>query len=1175
MLVWTYASWMDWIGRILASVAAVGAGTAYPLMTIVFGNFVNDFNQWAIGQSSPASFQASVNSNATYLVYLWVGKFTLSYISSIFYHATGSRIAKRLRLAYLSGVLNQPISFFDLNSSAAMTNSLTSDVNVIETGIGEKVAVMLQGIGMLLAALIISITYSWKLALVCFTTTVWTIVATGGLTTVVMKLQAKIKDVYIACASVSEEALGTTQTINALGASEKMVNKFQGFVNRALQTQKYHDPLWASVYGNMFFSQHACYALCLFYGVKLVNRGEIDGGGTVFTVMFCVIQGSSALGLIAPSLPDILKSCTAAQRVISFLRRKQPRDTEDKSLKALAQGGLRDPHSRQNIRFENVSFEYPGRPDVKVIKNLSFEIPCNQLTAVVGPSGSGKSTIIALLDRWYDPTEGAIFVEDVDIRTIPKNAWRSKIAFVQQAPVLFNDTIVQNVLNGYNGDTEKMTESEILQLVSNACSKADIHDFIKNLPDGYQTRVGERAMQLSGGQIQRLAIARAIISEPEILILDEHTSNLDTKSHHLVQNALYAATTGRTTIEIAHNLSTARRAAKIVVMSDGCVVEEGNHKELLELNGLYAQLVQTLEADDEDTSATRTDENDTETPPKQVQEELSLDSVKISRRHGLAWCLINFAKFYPYMIPWSISGASIGLIASSTFPISAYLFAKLVTVFQLQGTSDFVPKGNFWALMFFVMAAVEIFAYFAVFYFFGMARTEAAKKYHPQYFKSMLEQDATFFETPGHSAGVLTTLLFDDSEMVGTFMGSNLPLMSIFLIEVIACAILSIALYWKLGLVAVFGGLPLVLCTGLVRVKMEQQAQNRTESIFLESTRFGAEALSAIRTVVSLCLENEVVKRYETRLNEATNRSNSRSIVYFFFFALCDSIDLLVMALLFWYGGILLSRNELSVENYYVIYIAAIFGGQAAGFAFGYSMNIAKAQAGANRMLYLKSTHPAINSTKGGDPTTTPTLPDVPAVEFRNVKFHYPSRPNVEILRGLSFTINRGENVCLVGPSGCGKSTVISLLERQETVLYQGNIKENLLLGVKGEVTRERLEEVCKQANIHEFIMSLPEGYETNCGSKGLMLSGGQRQRISIARAILREPKILLLDEATSSLDPTNAKMVAAALENAMKGRTTISSTHNIEIMRKADRVLVIKEGRIAEDGRWEHRNDF
>ena len=326
--------------------------------------------------------------------------------------------------------------------------------------------------------------------------------------------------------------------------------------------------------------------------------------------------------------------------------------------------------------------------------------------------------------------------------------------------------------------------------------------------------------------------------------------------------------------------------------------------------------------------------------------------------------------------------------------------------------------------------------------------------------------------------------------------------------------------------------------------------------------------------------------------------------------------------MVFWYGGQLVSKGQLRVQSFFLIYMAIIFGGQGAGFIFGYSSSkfhrspsqdltnvspptgITKAQAAMNRMLYMQSSRPKIDSqpTKDVEQTTTP-ISMSPAISFQKVQFRYPTRSEIAVLKGLSFEVMQGENICIVGPSGSGKSTVISLLERfykpiagiilihgkniqtqeveayraslglvsQETHLYQGSIRDNLLLGVKEkDINDERLFPVCKDSNIHDFIMSLPEGYSTNIGPRGLSLSGGQRQRIAIARALLRNPEILLLDEATSALDPESQTLVMEALERVGKGRTTISVTHHMEMVKRADKVLVIENGRVVESGTYD-----
>lgn len=428
----------------------------------------------------------------------------------------------------------------------------------------------------------------------------------------------------------------------------------------------------------------------------------------------------------------------------------------------------------------------------------------------------------------------------------------------------------------------------------------------------------------------------------------------------------------------------------------------------------------------------------------------------------------------------------------------------------------------------------------------------------------------------------------------------SIGLVEVFMIDIFTCCILAIVMGWKLGLVGVLGCYPVLFLAGYTRMRIDLGAQDRCAANFLESARFGAEAVEAIKTVSSLNLESKVIERYGDRLRKAVLNSSRRMILTAVLFALSDCVDFLAVGLCFWYGGRLVSFGELSVQKYFIIYTAIIFGGQGAGFIFGYSSSINKAQGAANRMLYMQNKQAPINSSQGSDPQKLTEAESF--IEFRDVHFRYPSRPNVEVLQGIDMKIRAGENVCIVGPSGCGKSTIISLLERfydvtsgqilvngtrisrldintfrvslglvsQETNLYQGTIRENLCLGVDGKVEDETLITACKDANIHDFIVSLPEGYGTECGHRGLALSGGQRQRIAIARALLRNPSILLLDEATSALDPESQNLVAEALEKASMGRTMVSVSHQVEIMKQADKIFMIENGTIVESGSYE-----
>ncbi|OCL07221.1 putative lipid A export ATP-binding/permease protein msbA, partial [Glonium stellatum] len=244
-----------------------------------------------------------------------------------------------------------------------------------------------------------------------------------------------------------------------------------------------------------------------------------------------------------------------------------------------------------DIEFRDVSLKYPSRDDVLILNNVTFKCPAKKTTAIVGPSGCGKSSVIGLLERFYEPTGGSILLDDKDIQLLNLRWLRSQVSLVGQEPVLFDTTIFKNIENGIARLSKQPSNEETRQRVMEAAKQANAHDFIAALPESYDTRVGEKGIELSGGQRQRIAIARALMNNPWILLLDEATSVLDVKSESVVQKALDVAAKQRTTIIIAHRLSTIRNADNIVVMTHGGVMEQGNHEELVQRDGVYASLV--------------------------------------------------------------------------------------------------------------------------------------------------------------------------------------------------------------------------------------------------------------------------------------------------------------------------------------------------------------------------------------------------------------------------------------------------------------------------------------------------------------------------------------------------------------------------------------------------------
>ena len=435
----------------------------------------------------------------------------------------------------------------------------------------------------------------------------------------------------------------------------------------------------------------------------------------------------------------------------------------------------------------------------------------------------------------------------------------------------------------------------------------------------------------------------------------------------------------------------------------------------------------------------------------------------------------------------------------------------------------------------------------------------------------------------------------------------NLALILINVVNVLSSSIFGIAIGWKLGLVCVFGALPPLLASGYLRIRLEGRLDAATSGRFASSAAVAAEAVSAIRTVSSLTLEGTVLQKYTERLSEVATKSINALSWTMFWYALSQSIQFLAMALGFWYGGKLVSQGEYTTTQFFQVFIAVLFGGEAAAMFFQYSTSVSKAKASANFMFSLEHTAAKI---KDGNPPLRDNDNDKSkshgpaAVDYSSLAFAYPSRPNTRILKGIDVFIPAGQFVAFVGPSGCGKTTMISLLSRfynptsgtisldsesildttlrehrqhiglvqQEPALYQGTIRDNVALGLADspeDVTEQQIEKACTQANIWTFVQSLPEGLNTYVGLRGSQLSGGQKQRVAIARAIIRNPRIMLLDESTSALDTESEKIVQAALMDAAKegSRTTIAVAHRLSTIRDADQIFVFEAGRIVEAG--------